>query len=74
VKALVTGAARAGGIGRAIVARLEADRMEVVTLDVEPGCTFQADAVADPLPDLSDIDVLVCNAAVTSSAVSAAAG
>jgi NAD(P)-dependent dehydrogenase (short-subunit alcohol dehydrogenase family) len=66
VKALVTGAAREGGIGRAIVARLEADGFEVVTLDVEPGCTFQADVVTDVLPDLGDIDVLVCNAALTS--------
>jgi NAD(P)-dependent dehydrogenase (short-subunit alcohol dehydrogenase family) len=66
MKALVTGAARDGGIGRAIVARLESDGMEVVTLDVEPGCTFQADVVDDELPLLDDIDVLVCNAALTS--------
>jgi NAD(P)-dependent dehydrogenase (short-subunit alcohol dehydrogenase family) len=65
MKALVTGAAREGGIGRAIVARLEAEGMEVVTLDVEPGCTFQADVVNDELPALDDIDVLVCNAALT---------
>lgn len=65
MKALVTGAAREGGIGRAIVARLEADGMDVVTLDVEPGCTFQADVVRDELPRLDDIDVLVCNAALT---------
>jgi NAD(P)-dependent dehydrogenase (short-subunit alcohol dehydrogenase family) len=66
MKALVTGAAREGGIGRAIVARLEADGMQVVTLDVEPGCTFQVDVVRDELPALDDIDVLVCNAALTS--------
>ena len=65
MKALVTGAAREGGIGRAIVARLEAEGMEVLTLDVEPGCTFQADVVSDELPVLDDIDVLVCNAALT---------
>lgn len=65
MKALVTGAAREGGIGRAIVARLEAEGMQVVTLDVEPGCTFQADVVRDELPALDDIDVLVCNAALT---------
>jgi NAD(P)-dependent dehydrogenase (short-subunit alcohol dehydrogenase family) len=64
-RALVTGAAREGGIGQAIVARLERDRMEVVTLDVEPGCTYQADMVSDPLPDLGDIDVLVANAGLT---------
>jgi acetoacetyl-CoA reductase len=64
-RALVTGAARKGGIGRAIVARLERDGMDVVTLDVEPGCTFQADMVSDALPDLGDIDVLVANAGLT---------
>jgi len=65
LKALVTGAARDGGIGQAIVARLEADGMEVVTLDVEPGCTWQVDVVCGELPPLDDIDVLVCNAALT---------
>jgi NAD(P)-dependent dehydrogenase (short-subunit alcohol dehydrogenase family) len=65
LKALVTGAARGGGIGRAIVARLEQDGLEVLTLDREPGCTFQADLVRDPLPPLDDVDVLVCNAALT---------
>jgi NAD(P)-dependent dehydrogenase (short-subunit alcohol dehydrogenase family) len=65
VKALVTGAAREGGIGQAIVACLERDGMEVVTLDVEPGCTHQVDMVSGELPVLDDIDVLVCNAAVT---------
>lgn len=58
-KALVTGAAREGGIGKAIVARLEADGMEVVTLDRAPGCTYQADMSADELPPLDDIDVYV---------------
>jgi NAD(P)-dependent dehydrogenase (short-subunit alcohol dehydrogenase family) len=65
VKALVTGAAREGGIGRAIVARLERDGMDVVTLDVAPGCTYEIDMVSGELPVLDDIDVLVCNAAVT---------
>lgn len=64
-RALVTGAAREGGIGRAIAERLRADGLEVVTLDVEPGCTHQMDVVTGDLPDLSDIDVLVGNAAVT---------
>ncbi len=62
LKALVTGAARTGGIGQAIVARLKRAGMEVVTLDVEPGCTFQLDVVDDEIPTLPDIDVLVCNA------------
>jgi acetoacetyl-CoA reductase len=65
MKALVTGAARVGGIGRAIVARLERDGMEVVTLDVEPGCTWQVDVVQDELPWLGDVAVCVCNAALT---------
>jgi NAD(P)-dependent dehydrogenase (short-subunit alcohol dehydrogenase family) len=64
-RALVTGAAREGGIGQAIVARLKRDGMEVETLDVEPGCTHQADMVSDPLPDLGHIDVLVANAGLT---------
>jgi NAD(P)-dependent dehydrogenase (short-subunit alcohol dehydrogenase family) len=64
-RALVTGAAREGGIGRAIVDRLEEDGFEVITLDVEPGCTHQVDVVSGELPDLSDVDVLVGNAAVT---------
>ncbi|CAG7585598.1 SDR family NAD(P)-dependent oxidoreductase [Rhodococcus opacus] len=64
-KALVTGAAREGGIGKAIVTRLEADGMEVVTLDRAPGCTYQADMSTDELPPLDDIDVYVANAGLT---------
>jgi acetoacetyl-CoA reductase len=62
LKALVTGAAREGGIGAAIAARLTAAGMHVVTLDVQPGCTFQVDVVSDQLPALDDIDVCVANA------------
>ena len=62
LKALVTGAARAGGIGAAIAHRLSADGLEVVTLDRQPGCTYQVDLVTDGLPPLDDIDVLVSNA------------
>lgn len=64
-RALVTGAGREGGIGRAIVERLEADGMEVVTLDKEPGCTWQVDIARDQLPDFGPIDVYVANAAIT---------
>jgi NAD(P)-dependent dehydrogenase (short-subunit alcohol dehydrogenase family) len=64
-RALVTGAGRTGGIGEAIVARLEADGMEVVTLDKEPGCTWQVDIAHDELPDFGPIDVYVANAAIT---------
>jgi len=62
LKALVTGAANPGGIGAAIAARLDEAGLEVVTLDRDPGCTFQVDLVADALPALDDIDVLVSNA------------
>lgn len=64
-RALVTGAAREGGIGRAIVERLQDDGMEVVTLDREPGCTWQLDIATDELPDFGPIDVYVGNAAIT---------
>jgi NAD(P)-dependent dehydrogenase (short-subunit alcohol dehydrogenase family) len=64
-RALVTGAAREGGIGQAIVARLERAGMEVVTIDLEPGCTWQADLVSDELPDFGPIDVLAANHGLT---------
>ncbi len=64
-RALVTGAGREGGIGQAIVKRLEADGFEVVTLDKLPGCTWQVDIAADELPDFGPIDVYVGNAAIT---------
>jgi NAD(P)-dependent dehydrogenase (short-subunit alcohol dehydrogenase family) len=64
-KALVTGAARPGGIGQAIVARLTADGFDVVTLDREPGCTYTIDVATDEIPPLDDIDVFVGNAAIT---------
>ena len=62
LRALVTGAADPGGIGAAIAQRLTADGLAVVTLDREPGCTYQVDLVTDELPSLGDIDVLVSNA------------
>jgi acetoacetyl-CoA reductase len=61
--ALVTGAAR--GIGAAIAERLATDGFEVATLDREPGCDFEIDLTKDELPDLSEIDVVVSNAAIT---------
>jgi NAD(P)-dependent dehydrogenase (short-subunit alcohol dehydrogenase family) len=62
LRALVTGAARPGGIGAAIAQRLDDDGLHVITLDREPGCTFTVDIAADELPDLHDVDVLVANA------------
>jgi acetoacetyl-CoA reductase len=63
-KALVTGAAREGGIGAAIARRLTDGGYDVVTLDVEPGCTYQVDLVSGALPRFEDIDVVVSNAGV----------
>ena len=37
----------------------------MTTLDRAPGCDLTLDLVADELPDLSEIDVCVSNAAVT---------
>ncbi|MBM6545407.1 SDR family oxidoreductase [Janibacter sp. YIM B02568] len=65
LRALVTGAGREGGIGQATVKRLTADGFDVVTMDRTPGCTYTVDIARDPLPDLSDIDVYVGNAALT---------
>lgn len=64
-RALVTGAAREGGIGQAIVKRLEEDGFDVDTLDREPGCTYQVDVTEDEIPELGDYDVFVGNAALT---------
>lgn len=65
LRALVTGAAQGGGIGQATVRRLERDGVDVVTMDRQPGCTWQLDIARDDLPDLSDIDIYVGNAALT---------
>ncbi|MGH2871873.1 MAG: SDR family oxidoreductase, partial [Solirubrobacteraceae bacterium] len=65
LRALVTGAARPGGIGAAIATRLRDGGLEVETLDVEPGCTHQVDLARDALPPLDEIDVLVSNAGLS---------
>jgi NAD(P)-dependent dehydrogenase (short-subunit alcohol dehydrogenase family) len=65
MRALVTGAGR--GIGAAITARLQQDGFEVVTLDREPGCDLQVDLRSDEVPDQTDIDVCVSNAAITNT-------
>ncbi len=60
----MTGAAR--GIGAAIAQRLRDDGLEVVTLDLSPGCDVQLDVARDAFPPL-EIDVCVANAAITTT-------
>jgi len=63
LQALVTGAAR--GIGAAIAGELRDRGLDVLTIDRDEGCDHRLDLVADDLPDLSEIDVCVSNAAIT---------
>ena len=64
-RALVTGAAR--GIGAAVASRLASDGLDVLTLDLHPGCELTLDVARDPFPPLDDIDVCVANAAITTT-------
>ena len=64
-RALVTGAAR--GIGAAVASRLASDGLEVVTLDLHPRCEITLDVARDPFPPLSDVDVCVANAGITTT-------
>jgi acetoacetyl-CoA reductase len=69
VKAVVTGAAR--GIGAAIAARLREDGIEVLTIDRDEGCDHRLDLVANELPELTDVDLCVSNAAITDTVAAA---
>lgn len=62
-RALITGAA--AGIGAAIAERLRSEGLDVTTLDRTEGCDLRVDLASDALPDLSDVDVCVSNAAIT---------
>jgi acetoacetyl-CoA reductase len=64
-RALVTGAAR--GIGAAVASRLASDGLDVLTLDLHAGCELTLDVARDPFPPLSDIDVCVANAGITTT-------
>jgi NAD(P)-dependent dehydrogenase (short-subunit alcohol dehydrogenase family) len=63
--ALVTGAA--GGIGRALCARLQDDGVKVITLDRNGTADIRVDLSSDPLPQelLDAVDICVSNAAIT---------
>jgi NAD(P)-dependent dehydrogenase (short-subunit alcohol dehydrogenase family) len=65
--ALVTGSG--GGIGRALSARLRADGLRVISLDISGDADIRADLRSDPLPEdiLSEVDVCVSNAAITNT-------
>jgi NAD(P)-dependent dehydrogenase (short-subunit alcohol dehydrogenase family) len=61
---LVTGAN--GGIGASICARLRADGLRVLTLDITGPCDLRLDLARDPLPEatLAEVDICVSNAGV----------
>jgi acetoacetyl-CoA reductase len=69
--ALVTGAA--GGIGRAIVERLRADGLDVITLDRTGDVDIVLDLASDPLPEdaLAEVDVCVPAAGITTTIAAA---
>ena len=63
MKAVVTGAAR--GIGACVAQLLREQGVEVMTIDRDEGCDHRLDLASDDLPDLSELDVCISNAAIT---------
>jgi NAD(P)-dependent dehydrogenase (short-subunit alcohol dehydrogenase family) len=49
------------------VKRLAADGLDVLTLDLAPGCDLALDVARDPFPPLEEIDVCVANAGITTT-------
>jgi NAD(P)-dependent dehydrogenase (short-subunit alcohol dehydrogenase family) len=63
MRAVVTGAAR--GIGACVAKLLREQGVEVMTIDRDEGCDHRLDLAAEDLPDLSELDVCISNAAIT---------
>lgn len=73
-RALITGGA--GGIGRAVAARLVADGVDVITIDIVPGAditldVLDADAAVKAVEAIGQVDILVNSAGIAGDAFGA---